>query len=365
MTDRSNLFGAVSAVALAVLVAGCGSAGEAQDMRAPEAGAEADARVLNVETWTVQPEAFAEQISVTGTVEADRDVTVASEESGVIREVWADRGDRVAAGQPIAKIDDRVLRAQYDQARSEASLAQETFERQRRLWEDEKIGTEIAYLRAKYGAETAEANARMLAARLDRTVVRAPIAGLLEDRMVEVGSMVAPGAPVARILDMDPLKVTAGVPERYAPDIRPGAEATVGLEAAGLGEVRGRVRFVGSAVDDRNRTFPVEIDVPNGGGLKPGVVARIQLPRRTVGEAILVPRDAVLRSESGYIVYVVVDQGGETIAEARPVETGAGGSGRVLVETGLAAGERIVVVGQQQLAHGDRVRVTDARGGDR
>ena len=85
---------------------------------------------------------------------------------------------------------------------------------------------------------------------------------------------------------------------------------------------------------------------------------------RTHGYQFVVPRDAVLRSESGYVVYVVVDQGGETVAEVRPVQTGAGEAGRVLVESGLAVGDRVVVVGQQQLANGDRVRVTEATGGN-
>ena len=357
MSDTRAVLGVVSVLALSIGAVACGSASEAQDTRAPDSAQVDGVRVLNVETWTVRAEPYAEQVTVTGTVEADRDVTVASEESGIVREVYVERGARVAAGQPVARIDDRVLRAQYDQARSEAALAQETYERQRRLWEDEKIGTEIAYLRAKYGAETAEANARVLAARLDRTVVRAPIAGVLEDRMIEVGSMVGPGTPVARILDVDPLKVTAGVPERYAADIRPGTGAIVGLETGPAGEIRGRVRFVGSAVDERNRTFAVEIDVPSGGGLKPGVVARVSLPRRTLEEAILVPRDAVLRSETGYIAYVVTGQGDELVAEARPVTTGSGHDGRVLIESGLEPGDRVVVVGQQQLANGDRVRV--------
>ena len=152
---------------------------------------------FNVEVVTVALENFEDQLGITGSVEAERDVTVAAEESGVIRELYVDKGQRVRAGQAIAKIDDRVLRAQYDQAMSEAALARETWDRQKRLWEEDRIGSEMNYLRSRYGAETAEANARVIAARLERTVVRAPITGVLDSRLVEIGSMVAPGAPVA------------------------------------------------------------------------------------------------------------------------------------------------------------------------
>jgi membrane fusion protein, multidrug efflux system len=133
----------------------------------------------------------------------------------------------VRAGQPIARIDDRVLRAQHDQAVSEAALALETYERQRRLWEEDGIGSEMNYLRAKYGAETADGERTDAGAR----VWTAPSSArrstaCSRQRLVEVGSMVAPGTPVARIIDIDTLKVTGGVPERYAAEIRTGAAAT-------------------------------------------------------------------------------------------------------------------------------------------
>lgn len=365
MRHRGGLFGVVSTLGAAVVLAACGRAGEAVQASGAAAAEEpgAPARVVNVETFTVEAKPFAERITVTGMLEADRDVTVASEEEGVIREVFVEKGARVSAGQAIARIDDRVLRAQHDQAVSEAVLAKETYERQRRLWEDEQMGTELAYLQAKYGAETAEANARQLEARLERTVVRAPIDGYLEDRQVEVGTMVQPGATVARIVDADPLKVIAGVPERYAGQVEAGGQADVGLEAEGLGVMRGHVGFVGTVVDTRTRTFPIEVDVPNASGrLKPGLVTRVQLARGTIEDAIVVPRDAVLRSAVGYLVYVVQEEEGQAIARARTVTTGAGQGGNVVIESGLEPGDRIVIVGHQQLADGDHVRVASAGG---
>jgi membrane fusion protein, multidrug efflux system len=343
---------------LAVVVAGCGS--NAGGEVVPETQM---ARVVNVEVMDVAEESFEDVIGITGVVEAERDVVLAAEESGMIREIFVDRGRAVRAGQPIARIDDRVLRAQFDQARSEASLARETFERQRRLWEEEKIGTEMNYLRARYGAETADANARMLAARLDRTVIRAPISGIVDARHVEVGSMVAPGTPVARLIDIDTLKVTGGVPERYAGDIRSGATATVVFDNMQGREFSGRTRFVGSSISEQNRTFAVEVAIPNThGALKPGMVARVRLARGDTRSALLVPREAVLRTESGYAVYTVREQGGRLIASATPVITGPGAGNRIVIESGLEPGDRIVVVGQHQVAHGDVVEIVRRAG---
>jgi RND family efflux transporter MFP subunit len=343
-----------------VLLAGlattaCGPAGGGTAAGQTDSEAAASERRIVVETVIVEPEPYVEYMSVTGSVEADRDVTVASEESGVIREVYVDKGTAVRAGQPIARIDDSVIRAQYDQAVAEAELARETWERQRKLWEQDRIGSEMTYLRARYGAETAAANARVLAARLERTTVRAPIAGILEDRLVEVGSTVLPGAPVARIVDVDPLKVTAGVPERYAGDIAAGAAVDVLTDRADGRTFRGRAAFVGTAVDAQTRTFPVEIAIPASTGLKPGIVARLRIARRELGRALLVPREAVLRSDEGYIVYVVNRDGERAIAQSRAVTTGSGADGRVVIEAGLDAGDEVIVVGQQQVTAGERV----------
>jgi RND family efflux transporter MFP subunit len=336
-------------------LAGC-NAGAAQGESATANGDAVPARIVNVETIEVQPEPFADRVDATGQVMADRDVVVASEESGVVRSILVEKGTRVSAGQALVRIDDRLLKAQHDQAVSEAALARETFERQRRLWEEDSIGSELTFLRAKYAAETADANARALDTRLERTTIRAPFAGILDARLVEIGSTLSPGSPVVRIVDADPLKVLAGIPERYAGEVRTGAAAIVSFDNGRT--VEAKASFVGTAIDEQSRTFPIEVVVPNEGGLlKPGMVANVRVSRGIQREAILVPRDAVMRVQSGYIVYVATERDGKWIAEARAVATGAGDAGRVVITDGLKAGEQVVVAGQQQVAGGDLIRV--------
>lgn len=359
MMNRGQAIGIAALLGVAGLGAGCGPSAEANGATPAADTAEATTRVVDVETMVLEPRDFVELVTVTGDVRADREVVVASEESGIIREVFVDKGARVGAGQQIARIDDTVLRAQFEQARAEAQLARETWERQRRLWEEDSIGSEIAYLRAKYGAETAEANARGLEARLARTVIRAPIAGVLDDRMIEVGSTVMPGAPVARVVDADPLKVLAGIPERYAGDLRTGGRAQLAFDHVD-GVLEGRLTFVGTAMNEESRTFPIEIALSNRGGeLKPGMVARVQVPRRTLEGALVVPRDAVLRSADGYVTYVIREEDGKARAAAVAVTMGPGAEGSVVLTSGVAAGDRVVVVGQQSLTEGDLVRVTE------
>ena len=349
------------ALLLAVLggVAACGNA-EAGDSAAEGRG-DGDTgfvRIINVETETVAREEFVERVRLTGVVEANRDVQVSAEESGRVVETLLEKGARVRAGQPILRIDDSLLASQVDQARAAAELARETWQRRKRLWEEDQVGSELAYLEARFASEQADANLRTLQERLDRTVIRAPFDGVLEDRMVEAGALVSPGTPVARVVDVNPVKIAAGVPERYAPDVTVGAPATVTFDVLPEANAEAEVHFVGAAVDSRNRTFPVELRLPNSGGLiKPEMVANVTVQRRRVSDALVVPQDAVVRMADGYQVFVVEGEGDAARARARAVTLGTSQANRVVVLEGLEEGEQLVVMGQKSVADGDRVRI--------
>ena len=344
---------------LAVLaLAGCGL----QDTDVADEAATGTGRVLNVELVVVEPRDFSEVIRLSGTVEADRDILVSAEESGIVTAVLVEKGSQVSQGQPILRIDDRLLSSQVAQATAQAALAGEVWTRRQRLFEEDSVGSKLAYLEAKYQAQQAEAALAALQRRLERTVVLAPIQGILDDRTVEVGTMVSPGTVVARIVDLDPVKVAAGVPERYASDIRTGSRATVTFDALEARSFAATIGFVGAVVNPSNRTFPVELRLPNPGrAVKPEMVADVEVVRRVVSDALVVPRDAIVRVEAGFSAFVVVDQGGVETVESRSVTLGPSQGNEVVISTGLHAGDRLVVVGQKQVASGDRVRVVDGR----
>ncbi len=353
----------VLVLAAALASPACGGGAEEADAAPAEGAAPASfVRTVNVEVEPVQPRPFTEFLTVTGAVEANRDVVVAAEESGVIRQVYLERGADARAGQAIARIDERVLAAQVAQARAAAELAQTTYERRKALWENEKIGSEIAYLEARSNAEQAAANLATLDQRLARTVVRAPFAGSVEARMVEVGTSVSPGTPVARIVDTSPVKVVGAVPERFSADVTTGRAVAIRFDALDT-EVTGTLSFVGAAVDQRSRTFPIEARLENRDGrFKPQMSANIRLPLRELEDAIVIAQDALIRDEDGFVVYVAVPDGDGWMAEVRPVQTGVADGGRIVIEAGLEAGDRVIVLGQHRVSDGDRVNVVDDSG---
>jgi len=349
------LRGTLATMALTTLVA-CGAVqADGAEEAAASAGFE---RVINVEVSEVTSETFVEEILLTSVAMASKDVMIEAEESGVILRLFADRGDRVSAGDAIAKIDDQILQTQVDQARAAAELASQTWDRRKRLWEEDQVGSEIAYLEAKFSAEQAAAVLAGLERRLSRTVIRAPYSGILDERHVDVGAMVGPGETVGRLVDLDPIKVFAGVPERYATDVQVGADAHIGFEALGDAVYSAPIRYVGATINPGSRTFPIEVEVANTDrSIKPQMVANMSITRQRVEDALVVPQDALVRVEDGYVVFVAVDEGGETLAIVRPVELGPTRRNLVVIEAGLSSGEQLIVVGQKSVANGDRVNI--------
>lgn len=315
-------------------------------------------KVVNVEIETLRATTFSATVRITGEAEPETDVTVSAEEAGVLEAFVAVKGSRVRRGQVIARIDDDVLAAQVDEARAGVEIAVSRHEAQRRLWEDEGIGSEIVYLQAKADAEAAEARYVQLRARLDRTIVRSPVAGTFDADLVNAGEIVQPGTPVARIVDASRLRITGGVPERFAPDISTGNEASITFQILPDRTFAGKIDFVGTAVDRQSRTFPIEIAMDNpDGAVKPYMIANVRVLLRRVDEAIVVSREVLIRTEYGFQAIVVETEDGHDVAVARPVILGASDENSVVVTKGLAAGDRLVVRGQQLAAPGDRVRI--------
>jgi membrane fusion protein (multidrug efflux system) len=354
MVKRNGSIALVAVLGLAAV--GCSPSSSASEA---EAGQDYT-KTVNVEVAPVARTDFISYVRLTGEVEAMNDVTLSAEESGVIERFFLEKGHFVRVGDPIAKIRDNVLRAQVEEAVAAAELARERYERQRRLWEEEQIGSEIAYLEARYQADLQAARVTLLRERLERTTVSTPISGIFDERYVDAGEMVAPGTPVARVVEVDRVKVTGGVAERFAAAVNPGDTARISFDVLANQPFVGVLGYVGSVVDERNRTFPIEIVLDNPGRvIKPQMVASVEIANDRLRDVLVVPQDAIQRTEGGYQVFVAVERDGNIYAESRPVRLGPMYANRVVIEEGLSEGDRLIVRGQQLVEVGNRVRIVD------
>ncbi len=356
-----------TAFAGALVLAGCSGPDAATD-DAPVF------RTVRVETMVVQPTTFEDVIEVTGTIAAVDDAVLSAQASGTVVSL-KDLGTFVPAGGSVAQLDAQLTQAALEQsqaalaqAEAQRDLALDTFRRQETLYRDSIISAlEFESIRAQRAtSEAAVRQAQAAVAQVQRqlayTRVVAPFGGTVEEQFVQQGEQVAPGTRVARIVSTGRVKVTAGVPERYAGDVSMGDAVEVRLDAYGAQTRTGRITFVGSAVDPASRTFPVEVELNNAEGLlKPAMVATVLVRRARIEGALVVPRAALQRDEDGQSVYVAVRTDSAIVAQRREVTVGPGYGSEAVIERGLNAGDEVIVVGQDNVTDNERLDVSATR----
>ena len=330
----------------------------------------------------VSSQPFEDTAELTGQVEAPEDARLAAESGGVLTYLAplgtsVRRGARVAstdatlaqAGVAQARAAVQAAEAQVQAAQAQLDLAEDQYRRQEPLFRDSIISSlefqgvqsQRASARAQVAAAQAQVAQAQAALRQAQTQasnarVTAPFSGTVEAHLAERGEFVAPGTPVVRLVSGGGVKVTAGVPERYAGDVEIGTPVRVTPNAAGAEPLSGRVTFVGRAVDAQSRTFPIEVSLPSGASaLRPEMVVRLAVSRGVVGNALSVPLHAIERDERGPGVYVVSDRDDGLVVERRAVELGSSSSGRTVVTSGLSVGDRVITSGG--VTEGDRVRI--------
>jgi RND family efflux transporter MFP subunit len=317
---------------------GC-SSGDADGTEAPPERAH-NVRVLELARTDLE-----EYIVISGPLRPVRGTDIATQESGVIRALSADRGAVVKEGQVVVMLDRRLLESEMKSAEATRVLHEYNEERTRRLFDANSVSRQ-EMLRVYTELQRAGEAERIARLRYERAAIKAPFDGMVADRYVEVGELVSPGMRVARIVDPFTLKLVGSVTEAEVASIREGAPAQISLDGAGV-VVEGAVSYVGIEASPANGKFTVEVMVENPNLLfRAGVVARARVRKAVHEEVIAIPRDAIVRTPDGLRVYVVE----EDRAIPRTIELGAAQGLMVEVRRGLVPGDRLVVRGQRQLA---------------
>ncbi len=314
-----------------------------------------------VTTHVISDTLFKHYIEIQGNVETKQNVIVYPEYQGTLTRVFVKEGDRVSKGQTLARIDDGGLSSQVSQLEVQAQLAKTTFERQQRLWE-QKIGSEIQYLQAKTNYESAQNAVNQLKSQLAKTAVRAPFSGVIDDVITDQGTVVAPGQGIFRIVNLKDMYIKASVPERYLSTVSKGKDVTV--EIPMIGEtIDTKVRQTGNYINPNNRSFTIEVDVPNKSGtVKPNLTARVRINDYTNEEALLVPLNVISENAEGkQYVYTVSKDSTNTsknaIATRQFITTGKTQGDQIEVVSGLKTGDAIIVEGARSVKDGQEVKI--------
>lgn len=328
-----------------------------------EAETAEEVKTVNVETKQIEPEVFESYLRLVGTVITNSDVQVAAEVSGRITEVRKKEGERVRKGETVVKVDDRKLQQELNRLQATTSQSRENYERLKRLYEEENIGSEIDYLNAKYTYEQNLAALESLRVDLENTSISAPFTGSVEKIFMEAGEMVAPGTPVFRLINKNDKKVLVGVPARYSGAVDLGDIAEVWFDFDPETTYQLPVTFIGSAIDPRNRTFEVEIDLPvDINQIKIDMIANVRLRTERVDNAIVIGEEYIFQKEGNDVVYIYNQNGnGESIATEKVVKLGMQYGNEVIIENGLNTGDELITLGASYVQDGSRVQKTEAQ----
>jgi multidrug efflux pump subunit AcrA (membrane-fusion protein) len=347
-------------------------------------------------------------VAVSGSVEGNITALTAFQVGGRVAHVYVEEGQRVAKGQLLADLDATDYRNGFNaavgeadaagavNAKAKAGLRQQELEQARidfDRWQDEynrmkylyehkslpandftkiEAGFNAArerYDMAKSGTRTEDklaasaqynaATAQMQEAkkRLADCQLRAPIAGFIGMRQIEVGNTVAPGMPVISVVDLDPVKVKVGVPESQVGQVREGDRAEVSIPSLNGQQFEGRVEAIAAASDPASRTYVSKIVVPNPKHqLRAGMVSEARLIGDAQVNVITLPGSAIVRDARG-VTQVFVVTSGQNRAYGRRVEVGSMIGNEVEIRSGLTGNEQVVVNGQNYVREGSPVQI--------
>jgi RND family efflux transporter MFP subunit len=313
-----------------------------------------------VTVFTAKHETFNHFLELQGSVETKKNIVLYPEFSGLLTRVYVKEGQNVVAGQLLATIDDGGLSQQLAQIEVQASLAKTTFERQERLW-DQKIGSEIAYLQAKANYEGQQKVVNQMRSQVAKTTIRAPFSGIIDDVMTEQGTVVSAGqSAVFRLVNLGDMYIQADVPEGYLPTVAVNKDVEIYFPV--LGEtIKSKVSQVGNYINPNNRSFKVEVNVPNkNGNVKPNLTAKVKINDYTNTDAILIPQSVISENANGeQYIYITnsTNNQSEAIAKRVIVETGKTQGDFVEILNGIKNGDTIIIEGARSVRDGQLVEL--------
>jgi membrane fusion protein (multidrug efflux system) len=347
------------ALSLLLLAVGCDRS-EASE----EVVEDVEEPVVAVTTATVERRPVPRQLVLTGSLVADRSSDLAANASGRVLSTHVERGQAVEAGDLIAKLDARqaklsakAAKAQTKVARAQLELAALECDRVDRLLAEGVI-SQTEYDRTKSQCTTsrssvsaAESQAALASVAAGDSAIRAPFAGIIGERFVEVGEYVQPPTRVVSLYSVDPIRVSIAVPEAEANHVSQGQKVVFSVAALGDQSFEAEVRYVSPALREGTRDLVIEAVTPNPEQrLHPGMFATVQV---SLGQQQLptVPEAAVHRDERRALVWVVRE--GRAIETL--VRTGSSAGGRVAILSGLGPEDRVVVDPPEELVDGSKV----------
>jgi RND family efflux transporter MFP subunit len=314
------------------------------------------ATVVTVDVVTKRP--FEHYIEVQGRIDGNENIAVnPRNQGGMITRILVREGQAVTKGQVLAELDADVLKQQLTDLKNKLAFVTDIYNRQKSLW-DQKIGSEVQYLKAKNDMESVQNGIATLDEQIKMSVISSPINGTVEDIPIKVGQLASPANPIPafRIVNFSKAKALADVGEAYSSKVKTGDQVKIFLPDLNQ-EITNTVTFASKFINPTNRTFLVEAELPSSGIIfRANMIAVLKIKDYSNATAISIPQNYIQTSrDEGQFVYVAAEENGKKVARKRTVTPTISYNGLTEVANGLQEGDMIITAGYKDLYNGQPI----------
>ncbi len=317
-----------------------------------------------VTTTVARRESWQKSLSAIGTVAAVQGVTVSADLPGIVDKIAFNSGDRVRAGDLLVLLDTRQEQAQLAAAEARRDLARLNLDRIRGLRE-KGVSSQAEFDAATAENDQAQANVGEIHATINRKTIRAPFAGVLGIRAVNLGEYLTSGHPVVPLQALDPIYVNFTVPQQDLRQVSVGSEVRVAADGRAETETTGRITAIDSVVNESTRNIKVQATCGNSRlQLRPGMFVNSEVVLAAGDPVVPIPASAIRYAPYGDSVFIVgtlKSPDGRSYRGVRQqfVKLGSARGDQIAILTGIQAGEEIVTSGAFKLRNGAAVQVNN------
>jgi membrane fusion protein, multidrug efflux system len=311
-----------------------------------------------ITTSTIETKTFEHYLEVSGSVKSRRNVLISAENMGSIDRILAKEGFEVKKGQLIMSMDTELYQRTLDQLQTEYSLAKTMFEKQSNLWK-QNIGTEVQYLESKNRKESLENQIANVKTQIEKSQIRAPFEGTIEEVMVKEGEMAQPGSPLVRIVNHRDMYVKADLSESYVGNFKKGDKVSILFPSINR-TIESTISSVGQVIDEKNRTFAIEALLPlTDFTIKPNLIVTVKIMDYKIADAVVIPSKLIQRDNHGEFVFIAEMDGEELVARKVQVERGMTYKNSTVINDGLKGAETLINEGFRDVAEGTKLKVVE------
>ena len=317
-------------------------------------------KLAYVSVLEVKASNYSHYFEVYGNVEADFNATIYPEATGLVNRILVKEGQSVSKGQVLIELDNTLLLTQIDEAKTSYDLANTLYEKQKSLWE-QKIGSEVDYLRSKNTKDAAASRLKSLKEQIEKTKITAPFSGKVDAIYPKLGEMAMPQMTVCRMINMDNVYIKAEVAERYINRVKKGTYADVSIDVIDFNE-EVAIKRVSEYINPDNRTFSVQLDLDNKNNtLKPNMLASVKIKDYSSDSTVVLPNRIILQNPQGNdYVFVIEPQDNEKKGKVvrQLITIGSSYRGETEILEGLKPGQILVDKGARSVKDGQLVSIS-------